>query len=669
MSASTSPNTLQDGSRPVPAAGSKRRTLPGQGLARLSLLIGTLVVAVLYFWAAWQRRWISDDGLIVLRTVRNLLAGNGPVFNVGERVESNTSTVWTYLNFVPTWATGARPEYVVLTVTLVLTVLCAVFAMLGSATLLRGPIERAAQLNTGTVLLPAGVLAYIAIPPARDFATSGLETSLVLAWIAVLWWLLARWAVSPGPRMVSVLVLAFVAGMGPLVRPELAVMGALTLLLLLASLRGWRSWAAVVLVAGAVPVGYQIFRMGYYALPYPGTAVAKDAGGAKWEQGWRYLGDLNTPYLLWIPLALLAVAGLVVLFWRGGLRRREARAREDEAGATGFFDAPGDHSSEDAGRFDGLRRAARTPAAVVALILVNGLLLGTYVLRVGGDFMHGRTLLPVVFLLLLPVAVLPLSVPLRGRMSTGARSPSAGTRSVAAGLVAVLWLGVVAWSIAVAVSNDGSGIAEIGANGIVDERAFYQGKTGVERPLLAEDYLGFDRMESLQETLKTAPKGSVLLPTADPEYWAVVPPTTPDPPNTSVFFVNLGMSSMLTDLDVRVLDPVGLAYPLAAHTERIEGGRIGHDKHLHPDWLVADSGAALTYQEGLPFFLSEEWVQNAKLALTCPETQELLRSYRGPLGQRQFARNVLDAFRLAGYRIEVDPVEEIERCRLEPTDR
>ena len=38
---------------------------------------------------------MSDDGLIVLRTVRNLLAGNGPVFNAGERVEANTSTAWT----------------------------------------------------------------------------------------------------------------------------------------------------------------------------------------------------------------------------------------------------------------------------------------------------------------------------------------------------------------------------------------------------------------------------------------------------------------------------------------------------------------------------------------------------------------------------------------------
>ena len=55
--------------------------------ARLSALVAAAVAGVFAFWGGWARRWMSDDGLIVLRTVRNLLAGNGPVFNAGERVE------------------------------------------------------------------------------------------------------------------------------------------------------------------------------------------------------------------------------------------------------------------------------------------------------------------------------------------------------------------------------------------------------------------------------------------------------------------------------------------------------------------------------------------------------------------------------------------------------
>ncbi|OOK71302.1 arabinosyltransferase AftB domain protein [Mycobacterium kansasii] len=79
---------------------------------------------MLFGWGAWQRRWIADDGLIVLRTVRNLLAGNGPVFNMGERVEANTSTVWTYLLYVASWVGGPmRLEYVALAVALMLSLL------------------------------------------------------------------------------------------------------------------------------------------------------------------------------------------------------------------------------------------------------------------------------------------------------------------------------------------------------------------------------------------------------------------------------------------------------------------------------------------------------------------------------------------------------------------
>src|SRR5690625_491907 len=49
--------------------------------------LGIVIVGALFFWGGWQRRWIADDGLIVLRTVRNLIAGNGPVFNAGERLQ------------------------------------------------------------------------------------------------------------------------------------------------------------------------------------------------------------------------------------------------------------------------------------------------------------------------------------------------------------------------------------------------------------------------------------------------------------------------------------------------------------------------------------------------------------------------------------------------------
>ena len=135
-------------------------------LSRATFVGGIALTVVVFACGAWARRWIADDGLIVLRTVRNLLAGNGPVFNVGDRVETNTSAAWTYVIWFFSWITHARLEYVSLVTALTLSLLAVMFAMLGAARLWGGT---ATQL-----LLPAGALVYIAMPPARDYATSGL---------------------------------------------------------------------------------------------------------------------------------------------------------------------------------------------------------------------------------------------------------------------------------------------------------------------------------------------------------------------------------------------------------------------------------------------------------------------------------------------------------------
>ncbi len=239
----------------------------------------------------------------------------------GNASRRTPSTAWTYIVYGAGWLTGIRLEYVVLGLALVLSTTAVVLAMLGAARLYRWRMRAA----TGTVLLlPAGVLVYIAVPPARDFATSGLETCLVICWLALVWLLMIRWA-TPDPAgnralpgTAGILATAFVAGLGPLVRPELAIVAGLTLaLLFLADGLTWRIRAAMVAVAGLVPVVYQIWRMGYYGLPYPNTAVAKDAGGAKWAQGFDYLAQPGR--------AVSAVAAAVVP--RRGDRRSDAVQR------------------------------------------------------------------------------------------------------------------------------------------------------------------------------------------------------------------------------------------------------------------------------------------------------------------------------------------------------
>ncbi|MDR3661375.1 MAG: flagellar motor control protein ZomB [Mycobacterium sp.] len=640
--------------------------------ARISLWLSVVVCAVLFGWGAWQRRWIADDGLIVLRTVRNLLAGNGPVFNVGERVESNTSTLWTYLVTVGAWIGGSvQLEYVVLAMALTLSVAGLVFMMLGT-----GRLYAPGLRGRRALLVPAGALVYLAVPPARDFATSGLESGLVMAYLGLLWWMMVCWsqalrASRVDPRrsrdssesgktddnVTSARFdggLACLAGLSVLVRPELALVGGVALVMMLVAARGRRRRLVIVVAGGLLPVAYQIFRMGYYGLLVPITALAKDATGSKWPQGLVYLSNFNRPYLLWIPVVLTAALAIVLFVthsrpWWGQT-------------------VPRGYST--------LARRVQSPTAVVVFMLVSGLVQGLYWLRQGGDFMHGRVLLVPLMCLMTPVAVIPIVLPDGANIAREVGYALAGTTSA-------LWLAIVGWSLWAANSQGlGYDATRVTYSGIVDERRFYSQATGHAHPLTAADYLDYPRMRAVLEAIDNTPVGALLLPSGNYDQWDVVPampppvpdPKSPPPPNWfekgphTVFFTNLGMMGMNLPLEVRVIDQIGLANPLAAHTARLDDARIGHDKDLFPDWAVAE-GPYLRKYPWIPTYLDQDWVAQAAVALTCPETETMLSSVRAPMDVRRFMSNLVHAFAFTRYRIDRVPLYELYRCKLDVPPR
>lgn len=187
---SSGANTARYGGKNTPATDSAAQSA-GARFSVITSWVSAVALAVVFAIGGWQRRWISDDGLIVLRTVRNLLAGNGPVFNAGERVEANTSVVWQYIIYVIAAVSSARLETIAIYTGLVFSVLAIAIAALGSAALHRSP---------GVLFVPCGLLLYICLPPARDFATSGLEWGLSIFWIAVLWFLMVYWNNARGRR-------------------------------------------------------------------------------------------------------------------------------------------------------------------------------------------------------------------------------------------------------------------------------------------------------------------------------------------------------------------------------------------------------------------------------------------------------------------------------------
>ena len=554
---------------------------------RISLYVATVIAAVLAFWGGWTRRWMSDDGLIVLRTVRNLLAGNGPVFNIGERVEANTSTLWQYLITAFAWVTGGRLEDVATSLALTLTVLAA-----GIATYASGRLWQRGAVGPLPVV-PFGIVIYLALPPARDFATSGLEWGLSLFWLATWFALLVDWATPARRAMPSAgYLLAFWAGLSWLVRPELALYGGLTGIVLLAF--SPRKAPGILAAALPIPAAYQIFRMGYYGLLTPHTAMAKSASDSQWAQGWGYVRDFVDPYVLWLPLlvALITAAGLVV-------------AR-------------------------GISRGRRQ--AIVLLIVGCALVHLLYVTRVGGDFMHGRMLLLPLFALLLPLMTVPYS-----------RKVAVGATIVAVWATVIVFRGHEADPEKFNRPN-----AELG---IVDERSFWTAALGREQgdaPMYAEDFLTSPLMRMYEPVLRQAVQDNaaqiaLVRTSEDPLTYEWYPrervhlDTDLQNLGTTVYWINLGMTSMNASLDARILDTVGLATPLAARMPRDPDGRVGHDKQLSAEWQVADSAVDLSK---LPEWIDEEKARQARAALRTPQIAELLASSREPMSRERFLANL-----------------------------
>ena len=534
---------------------------------RPSTWVWAAVAATLALYAvlAWRRRWMSDDGLLVLRTVRQILAGHGPVFNVGERVEASTSPLWTWLLAGAGGITGATLEWLAV----VLGLVCAVGGLFFG-------LDGARRLYGGATVVPAGALVVCALPPFRDFATSGLETGLALLWIGLSWWLLVR---GKAPFATAV-----VLGLGPLVRPDLALFGIVAFAALVWLRRpGVRRGAAWFGAGVALPLAYQVFRMGFYGLLVPNTALAKEAGDANWARGFAYLLDLVGPYYLWVPLLLLAV---VVVLTR--------------------------------------RSRILTLAPVLAAVLLTG-----YVVRVGGDFMHGRMLLPALFSLLLPVMAVPL------------------TRRTAAMLAAV-----AVWSVAAAGWLRVPYANEHLSTGVTDERAYWSWDTGKAHPVLASDFLGQPIARAAVEAVDNTHTPAVLVYSYDEKRWYTFPT---DRPYLTMATDSMGAISNLVSLDVRVHDGYGLASDLAAHTVSIPGGRPGHSKWLIAAWEIADAGRGDYATDGLSHVFAPADIDAARQALRCPGIQDVLASTRTPLTFSRFIDNFTGAAGRTQIRFDRDP--------------
>jgi hypothetical protein len=326
--------------------------------------------------------------------------------------------------------------------------------------------------------------------------------------------------------------------------------------------------------------------MGYFGLLLSTTAIAKEASEAYWERGSIYLKDFIDVYVLWIPLALIARE-----VWRVAVKT--ARAEELDVGL------------------------------VVLAPVLSGLIMTFFVTRVGGDYMHGRLLLPSLMALLLPFAAV------------------AGGRAWRLSLI-------VPWAF-VALFYLQPPYVGIGTTGLTDQRPLWWWKAGRKNPITWEDYSKFKDVKDgreLRAQSESARPGETFLSAGEGEMMpgalAVQIPAT-----VVAYRGGVGMTSTSAGPKVWIEEHLGgITNVINSHFRMPRRGRPGHEKQLPVEWFYARFSATPP---------DSQEVEDARAALGCGDLAELLHATEDPLTPGRFLRNLLLAPKLTRFRISPDP--------------
>ena len=267
-----------------------------------SQVLALLIFSYLFINTAW----VAEDAYITFRAVDQLLAGNGPVWNLGERVQVYTHPLW-YGLLVLTTGLGL-PSYwgaLLLSFICLLGVLALLFHLARRQ-------ERSASLLLALLFLLSLSRSFI------DYSSSGLENPLLhlllLAYLAV------YLSASSLPKRFA--LTTFIYGLLFLTRPDgIILLTPASVLLWGQMLKARQPWLRSALLALSPAIAWELFSLIYYGSLVPNTALAKlnlDYPAALLHRNaWAYFHRNAQFDPLALPLILLAlVAGLLQ-----GLRR------------------------------------------------------------------------------------------------------------------------------------------------------------------------------------------------------------------------------------------------------------------------------------------------------------------------------------------------------------
>jgi arabinofuranosyltransferase len=286
---------------------------------------------IIYVWALIQTAWVGDDAYITFRSIENFIHGYGPIFNIGERVQTFTHPLWfllqSLLNFIALPFDLPFKQHQLYFVNILASLAISIVVLAIFAYKVAPSTKSAAP---GLIILTLSK-AYL------DYSTSGLENPLTHLLLLLFLWLYLT-------DSNNIFLLSLLASLAALNRQDTILFYIPALgLLFFTHLKKWHHF-----MLGFLPLlAWELFSVFYYGTLFPNTAYAKLNAGMSLSYSIRegihyYQNSFKLdPLTATVILAVL----LLVLF--------------------------------------SFKKRPLTIAAGISLYLI-------YILYIGGDFMSGR---------------------------------------------------------------------------------------------------------------------------------------------------------------------------------------------------------------------------------------------------------------------------------------
>jgi arabinofuranosyltransferase len=246
--------------------------------------------------------WLSEDAYIHFRSLEQLRAGHGAVWNLGERVQIYTCVAWFWLQ-----AAVNLPLHNVFAATIGLTVF--LFVTL---------LALARRVYGDTPALWFLLVSFMLSKGFFDYTSAGHENILVYNVLLALYAAYRLTASSDPAPPRQLYLIAAMTGLVPLVRYDVLPLCVPPFAWLLWRGRHhWRRELVLIALAGLPLLLWTLASLVYYGLPFPNTAYAKLNHGLAAIP----LLKRGLAYLYWNgrrdPLTMLIIAvAPVVAFWK-----------------------------------------------------------------------------------------------------------------------------------------------------------------------------------------------------------------------------------------------------------------------------------------------------------------------------------------------------------------